>query len=218
MGKLFSEATLQQEQYIESLYPRDPVLEHVRETLRQHGIYDISVEAGYGRLLTLLVRTSGARQALEIGALGGYSGICMARGLPRDGRLYSLELNPDYARLARDNLLYAGLGDKVEYRIGEALLRLEELKREGRRFDFFFIDADKGNYLQYLELAIELSNPGALIVADNLFLRGKTLSPASQGPAASQIRRFNESIAVDGRLECVILPAYDGLAIARVKG
>ena len=112
----------------------------------------------------------------------------------------------------------AGFGDKVEYRIGEALPHLQQLQEEGARFDFFFIDADKGNYPEYLELAIGLSNPGALIAGDNLFLRGRTLSPASQGNSATKVRRFNELIATDPRLESSILPAYDGLAIARVKG
>jgi caffeoyl-CoA O-methyltransferase len=206
------------EQYIESLYPADPQLEHVKESLRMNGVHDISVAAGYGRLLTLLVRMSGARQALEIGALGGYSGICIARGLPVDGKLYSLELKPEYAELANSNMVHAGYGENVEYRVGEALTSLRGLMEEGARFDFFFIDADKGNYPEYLELAIGLSNPGAVIAADNLFLRGRTLNPASQGNSASQIRLFNERIATDARLESAILPAFDGLAIARVKG
>jgi caffeoyl-CoA O-methyltransferase len=207
-----------QEQYIETLFPSDPHLAHVKETLRQLGIHDISVAAGYGRLLTFLARTAGAKAALEIGALGGYSGICIAKGLPTDGKLVSLELNPDYAQLAHSNMKHAGYGDMVEYRTGEALHRLQELKAEGRRFDFFFIDADKGNYPAYLELAVELANPGALIAGDNIFLRGKTLSPASLGHSATQVRLFNERIAHDPRLESAILPAYDGLALARVKG
>ncbi len=105
---------------------------------------------------------SGAQKVLEIGALGGYSGICLARGLDAEGRLTSLELKDDYAQLAHRHLTEAGLGDKVEYRVGEALDSLKLLEEEGRRFDFFyFIDADKGNYPNYLEYAIRLSNPGA---------------------------------------------------------
>lgn len=206
-----------EEEYIESLYAVDPQLEHVKDTLRELGIHDISVAPGYGRLLTLLVRLCGAKHALEIGALGGYSGICIARGLAEGGSLCSLELEPEYASLAQRNLEFAGLGEKAEFRIGEALDRMEELRQEGRRFDFIFIDADKGNYPDYLEMAIDLSNPGALIAADNLFLRGKTFKETSQGRSATQVRLFNQRIAVHPRLECAILPAFDGLAIARVK-
>ncbi|MDF2922888.1 MAG: O-methyltransferase [Paenibacillaceae bacterium] len=212
------DAVLSQELYIESLYQPDADLERVRDSLRTNGIHDISVAAGYGRLLTLLVRISGARNALEIGALGGYSGICIARGLPESGRLLSLELNPAFAELARHNMAMAGLDGKAEYAVGEAAPMLHQLREDGRSFDFFFIDADKGNYPDYLELAIALSTPGALIAADNLFLRGRTMNSASQGHSASQLRRFNEQIAADPRLESALLPAYDGLALARVKG
>ncbi|MNC36528.1 putative O-methyltransferase [compost metagenome] len=206
-----------EEEYIESLYAPDPELEHVKDALRELGVHDISVAPGYGRLLTLLVRLSGAKHALEIGALGGYSGICIARGLAEGGSLCSLELEPDYANLAKRNLEFAGLGNMAEFRTGEALDRMKELQQEGRRFDFIFIDADKGNYPDYLELAISLSNPGGLIAADNLFLRGKTFKETSQGRSATQVRLFNQRIAADPRLECAVLPAFDGLAIARVK-
>jgi predicted O-methyltransferase YrrM len=207
----------QEEAYIESLYPSDPHLEHVKESLRELGVHDISVAPGYGRLLTLLVRLSGAKAALEIGALGGYSGICIARGLAEGGSLCSLELEPEYAHLAQRNLGFAGLGEKAEFRTGEALDRMKELLAEGRRFDFIFIDADKGNYPEYLELAVSLSNSGGLIAADNLFLRGKTFKETSQGRSATQVRLFNQLIANDSRLECAVLPAFDGFAIARVK-
>lgn len=193
------------------------MLRHVKESLASNGIRDISVASGYGRLLTLLAQISGARVALEIGALGGYSGICLARGLPVDGKLYSLEINEEYARLAYDNMCFAGFGDRVEYRVGAALDSLEALRQEGVRLDFCFIDADKANYPVYLEMAISMSNPGALIAADNLFLRGRTLNEASQGQSATRMRAFNAAITSDPRLEGVILPAYDGLAIARVK-
>lgn len=216
-SKEFSATRAEQEAYIESLFPADPELEQVRESLKEHGVHDISVAPGYGRLLTLLVRASGARHIVEIGALGGYSGICLARGLPEDGKLISLELRQDFADLARSNLERAGLGGKVEYRVGEALAHLRQLEQEGVRFDFFFIDADKGNYVNYLELAIRLGNPGAIIAGDNTFLRGRTLDPEDNGNSARKIRRFNELIATHPRLESTILPAYDGLALARVK-
>jgi caffeoyl-CoA O-methyltransferase len=207
----------QEEAYIESLYTLDAELEMVRISLADNGIHDISVAPGYGRLLTLLVRTSGAKRILEIGSLGGYSGICLARGLPEDGRLTSLELKPEFAKLAHANLTKAGLGSKVEYRVGEALPELHRLEAEGTRFDFFFIDADKGNYVNYLEMAIQLGNPGAIIAGDNTFLRGRTLHTEDQGQSAQRVRRFNELIASHPRLDSTILPAYDGLALARIK-
>lgn len=202
---------------MEGLYPEDEQLNRVLEGIRVQDMPQISIAPGYGRLLTLLVKMTGARQLLEIGALGGYSGICLARGLGEDGRLYSLELKQEYADVAHRHLREAGLGDRVEYRIGEALTSLEQLEREGRRFDFYFIDADKGNYPNYLEWAIRLANPGALIVGDNLLMRGKTLNASEKGNAVTQMREFNRRIAGDPRLESVLLPAYDGLALARVK-
>jgi len=204
--------------YFDGLYERDPDLDRVTDRLSEAGMRDISVAAGYGRLLTFLVAASGAKRALEIGAFGGYSGICLTRGLPADGRLVSLELKPDFAKLAHTNLEAAGLGDKVEYLVGEAAVSLEKLMSEGARFDFFFIDADKENYPRYLEACIELANPGAIIAADNTLLRGKTIDENKQGPSVRAIRHFNRTIARDERLQGVHLPAYDGLALARVRG
>lgn len=205
-----------QEQYIETLYQPDEVLEKVKESIRANGMPEISVAPGYGRLLTFLVRLSGATRILEIGALGGYSGICLARGLGTGGKLVSLELKQEYADVALANLRLAGFGDTVEYRVGEALDHLQRLSEEGEAFDFFFIDADKANYPNYLEWAIRLANPGAVIVGDNVFLHGNTLNPNKQGESPRNIRKFNELIASDPRLESTILPAYDGLAVARV--
>ncbi|MCM3340432.1 O-methyltransferase [Paenibacillus sp. MER TA 81-3] len=205
------------ETYLEQLYTKDDTLEHIKEQIRANGLPEISVPAGYGRLLTMLVRMSHARNALEIGALGGYSGCCLLRGLPAEGKLVSLELRQDYADLAKQHLTEAGFGEQVEYRVGEALDSLTALKKEGARFDFFFIDADKGNYPNYLEYAITLARPGAIIAGDNLMLRGRTLDTDKQGPSVLAMRRFNEMIAQDDRLISTMLPAYDGLALAIVR-
>ncbi|TMV48430.1 O-methyltransferase [Paenibacillus mesophilus] len=205
------------DRYVESLYETDADLERVNEAIRQHGMPEISVAPGYGRLLTMLVRLSGANRLLEIGALGGYSGICLARGLNGGGKLLSLELKEEFASVAKENLTAAGFGDVVEYRIGEALDSLERLGEEGAAFDFFFIDADKGNYVNYLDWAIRLAAPGALIVGDNALLHGKTMDPEAKGNSVAVVREFNKRIATDPRLESTILPAYDGLCIARVK-
>lgn len=205
------------EQYGDELYSKDEVLERVTQSIAESGIRDVSIAPGYGRLLTLLVKLAGAKAVLEIGALGGYSGICLARGLPADGRLLSLELKEENAELARANLHKAGFGQVAEYRVGPALDSLHTLEQRGERFDFFFIDADKENYPNYLEYAIKLAKPGALIAGDNILLRGRTLNEDKNGPSVQAMRRFNETVARDERLISTLLPAYDGLALAMVK-
>jgi caffeoyl-CoA O-methyltransferase len=209
------------EQYVDGLYETDAVLTRVKEGIAAEGMPSISIAEGYGRLLTLLVRMSGVEKVLEIGALGGYSGICLARGMEGKeggGSLVSLELLQPYADVAARHLAEAGYDGIAEYIVGDAKESLARLKEQGRKFDFFFIDADKEGYLIYLDYALELALPGALIVADNILLRGRTTDAAKQGPAVQAVRSFNEKIARDVRLESTILPGYDGLAIARVRG
>lgn len=203
--------------YVSRLYPEDEQLQHVKDAIRERGMPEVSVAPAYGRLLSLLVQTARAKEVLEIGALGGYSGICLCRGLDQDGRLTSLELREEYAALAGTHLEMAGFRNKAEYKIGPAADSLEQLKQDGRRFDFFFIDADKENYPLYLDYAIELANPGAIIAGDNCFLRGRTLDGDKNGPSVQAVRLFNERIASDERLTSTLLPAYDGLILARVK-
>lgn len=205
------------EAYMESLAGEDALLIGIREAIREAGMPEVSVTAGYGKLLTLLASLSGARRILEIGALGGYSGVCMARGMAEDGLLTSLELKAEYAELAESHLKQAGFGEQVRYLIGPALDSLVKLKENGETFDFFFIDADKLNYLNYLDMALELAEPGAVIVADNLLLRGRTLNLERNGPAILTVREFNRRIAEDPRLISSLLPAHDGLAVAMVK-
>ncbi|WP_256760035.1 O-methyltransferase [Cohnella sp. WQ 127256] len=208
---------VQPDQYFDDLYGNDSELERVKESIREAGMPDISVAPGYGRLLTLLITLTQARSVLEIGALGGYSGICLARGLPQDGKLVSLELRQEYADIARSNMVASKLESYVDYRVGDASVSLEKLMKEAARFDFFFIDADKENYPQYLEACIGLANKGAIIAADNTLLRGRTIDDNKQGPSVLAVRQFNRMIAQDPRLMGVHLPAYDGLALARVK-
>lgn len=203
--------------YLASLFPEDEQLLRVKQGIREAGMPEISIAPAYGQLLTLLVRSSGAEAVLEIGALGGYSGICLARGLSETGTLTSLELEAEYAALAHKHLQEAGLGGRVSYRIGDAADSLAQLEQEGSRFDFFFIDADKQGYPLYLDYALRLARPGAMIVADNTWLRGRVADPAKQGPSVQAMRRFNERMASDPRLISTLLPAYDGLAVAVVK-
>lgn len=208
---------LSAELYVESLMEDDEQLDNVIEGIHANEMPEISVARGYGKLLTLLVRMTGAKQIVEIGALGGYSGICLARGLGEQGKLVSLELKQEYADVAQKHLREAGLGDKVEYMVGDASESLERLEAAGRKFDLFFIDADKGNYPNYLEWAIKLANPGAVIVGDNALMHGSVMDPDENGNRVVKMREFNEKMVRDPRLEGVILPAYDGFAIARVR-
>ncbi|WP_219838018.1 O-methyltransferase [Paenibacillus sp. R14(2021)] len=205
------------EQYVERLLGDDSDLARVHATIGANDMPQISIAAGYGKLLTMLVQLSGANNVLEIGALGGYSGICLARGLKESGRLTSLELLQQYADIAKGSLEAAGLGDKVEYRVGDAKASLAVLAEEGRKFDFFFIDADKESYPVYLEWAIKLGNPGAIIIGDNALLHGKTIDPDKNGPSVIAMRKFNEAMVSDERLMGTLLPAYDGLAIAMIR-
>jgi len=205
-----------EEQYIDALLETDQVLEQIRTATAAQGMPDIAVAPGYGRLLTMLVAMNNVTKALEIGALGGYSGVCIARGLQQGGSLTSLELLPQYAEAAKRNVTQAGFGDCISYLVGDAKLSLEQLVERNEKFQFFFIDADKEGYPAYLEYAIQLAEPGAVIVADNILLRGRTINEHKQGPAVQAVRGFNQTIANDPRLQSTLLPGYDGLAIARV--
>ncbi|MCQ6560813.1 O-methyltransferase [Paenibacillus mendelii] len=205
------------ESYIEGLLGEDADLERVRQEIRSHGMPEISIARGYGKLLTMLVRMSRAENVLEIGALGGYSGICLARGLSEGGRLTSLELVQEFADVARSNLEAAGFGSVVDYKIGDAKENLAKLAEEGRTFDFFFIDADKESYPVYLDWALRLAKPGAVIAGDNALLHGRIYDPDKNGPSVLAMRQFNERMVQDERLLGTLLPAYDGLTVALVK-
>ena len=182
------------------------------------------VSAGQGKLLMLLARVQGARRILEIGTLGGYSTIWLARALPAGGRLITLEADPKYVEVARANVARAGLADLVELRLGRALDTLPRLaaEREGP-FDLIFIDADKRSNPDYLELALALSRPGSLIVADNVVRNGAVVDAATSDPAVQGVRRFNELLATSPRVSATALQTvgskgYDGFAIALVTG
>lgn len=205
--------------YIEEVFTaEDPLLEEVKASIKEHGMPSISVSPVSGKLLTLLVSMSGAKNILEIGALGGYSGICLARGFDGDGKLTSLELEESYAELAHSKLAKAGYGSQVSYLTGPALQSLEGLAEEGKRFDFFFIDADKGNYENYLEACIQLSEPGAWIVADNVLARGSVADETVEPTGNTEIMiKFNKVVASHPQLESLLIPVGDGLTLSKVK-
>ena len=206
--------------YIEHLFgTSDEVLEATLRDSRRGGLPEINVSPNQGRLLRLLVEIAGARRILEIGALGGYSAIHLARGLPEDGELISLELDEHHADVARNNVERAGLSDIVEVRVGDAHRLLTNLIENGEEpFDLVFIDADKEGYPDYLQASLRLVRPGSLILGDNTIRGGSVLDP--QEETARATREFNRLVAENPRLHGIVLPLIreriDGMTIARV--
>lgn len=187
------------------------------------GLPPIDVSPTLGKFLMLLVKLCGARRVLEIGTLGGYSTIWMARGLPEGGRLVTLESMPKHADVARGNIARAGVADRVEVRLAPAVETLAQLVSEGAKpFDLVFIDADKVNNAAYLEWALMLTKPGSVIVCDNVVRRGRVLEEDNADESVVGTRAFFDQLAADPRLEATALQTvgvkgWDGFAIARVK-
>ncbi|NYI08312.1 O-methyltransferase [Allostreptomyces psammosilenae] len=206
------------------LVPPDPVLEEVLAASEAAGLPPHQVAPNQGRLLNLLARLQGARRILEIGTLGGYSTIWLARALPVGGRLVSLEADPRHAEVARANIWRADLSGVVEIRTGPALESLPRLVEEGYgSFDVVFIDADKPNNPEYLAWALRLTRPGSLIIGDNVVRGGEVVDPDSTDPGVRGVRRFTELMAAEPRLSATALQTvgakgYDGFAIALVTG
>ena len=204
------------------LVPSDATLDTALEASAAAGLSPFSVSPNQGKLLMLLAQVQRARNILEIGTLGGYSAIWLARALPEDGRLITLESDPKHAEVARANIAAAGLADIVEMRLGKALETLPKIAAEGRGpFDFIFIDADKRNNPEYLTWSLKLSRRGSLIVADNVVRNGEVANPASTDPSVLGIRRFNELLAAEPRVSATAIQTvgckgYDGFAIALV--
>jgi predicted O-methyltransferase YrrM len=212
------------DQYVDELFlPADDALALALADSAAAGLPEIAVSPVYGKLLTLLARSMNARAILEIGTLGGYSTICLARALPEGGHLVTLEFNPLHAQVARANIARAGLAEQVEVIVGRAVDSLAALSAERRGpFDLIFIDADKPSYPDYLTWSLRLSRPGTLIIADNVVRAGKVIDPDSDDPNVQGVRRFNELLAADPRVDATILQTvggkgYDGLAFALVK-
>lgn len=206
------------------LAPHDEALEAALRTSADAGLPEIQVSPPQGKLLQLLVRAIGARTVLEFGTLGGYSTIWLARGLPADGRLITLEADSAYAEVARRNISRAGMDHLVDLRIGPALDQLPGLADEEiGPLDFTFIDADKASTPDYFAWALDRTRPGGLMVADNV-VRGGTLAVADGGdPKMEAQRRLHEMISTDPRVEGTTIQTvgakgYDGFALALVVG
>jgi predicted O-methyltransferase YrrM len=205
-----------------ALVPADPTLDAALQATADAGLPEISVSPAQGKLLHLLALAQGARRILEIGTLGGYSAIWLARALPSGGRLVTLEADPLHAEVARANLASAGLGDVSEVRVGRALDTLPLLYAAGDEpFDLIFIDADKTSYADYLAWSVRLSRPGSMIIADNVVRGGAVIDAASRNASVQGVRRFMQALAAEPRVSATVVQTvgrkgYDGFAFAVV--
>ena len=206
--------------YFDVLIGPDPVLDAAQADATAAGLPEIAVTPHQGKQLNLLARIGGARSILEIGTLGGYSTIWLARALPPGGRLVTLEYDPKHAEVARENLKRAGFGeDVVDIRVGAALDTLPTLTGP---FDFVFIDADKANLPGYVAAAVDLSRPGTTIVVDNVVRRGEVADPDATDPNVVGVQRMTEVIAAEPRLDATAVQTvgrkgYDGFVLAVVR-
>jgi predicted O-methyltransferase YrrM len=204
--------------FADLLVAPDAALDAAREASRAAGLPDIAVAPNQGKLLWLLARMQGAKRILEIGTLGGYSTIWLARALPPGGKLTTLEVDPKHAEVARANLARTGLADRAEVITGRALDTLPKLSGP---FDFIFIDANKDGSPDYFRWALKLSRPGSVMVFDNVVRDGKVIDAKTTDPLVQGVRRLHELIAAEPRvsattIQTVGVKGYDGLAIALV--
>ncbi|MGC4038292.1 MAG: O-methyltransferase [Chitinophagaceae bacterium] len=220
MSNIFEEV----DGYISNLFgDEDEALRKTMQAIKDEKIPQISVSANQGKLLQLLAKLCNAKKILEIGTLGGYSTIWMARALPKDGKLISLELSQHHADVARKNISVAGLSELVEIRVGKAIDSLPQLVKENAGpFDMIFIDADKPPYKEYFDWSLKLSRPGTLIIADNVIRDGKVLLKESPDEMVAGAKRFNEALASNDAVTATIFQTigskeHDGMAIAIVK-
>lgn len=204
------------------LAPHDAALTRALDANQASGLPSIDVPPLLGKFLDLMIRISGARRVLELGTLGGYSTIWMARALPHDGQLITLELESKHADIARANLEAAGVVDRVEIHVGPAIESLRALHSSGvASFDLIFLDADKQSLPEYLEWSLKLSRPGTVIIADNVVRDGKVVDAKTDDPHVRGVQRYLELAAKEPRLSTTAIPTvgtrgYDGFSISVV--
>lgn len=211
----------QVDDYISGLVaPEDEALSAARAASLEAGLPDIAISAAEGKFLHVLARAIRAERILEIGTLGGYSTIWLARALPPHGHLITIEVDPHHAGVAQSNIARANLADRIEVRVGGALDVLPTLAGP---FDFVFIDADKETYVEYFEWAVRLARPGTLIVADNVVRKGEVVAADSADPRVIGARRFNAALGQNRAVSAAIIQTvgakgHDGMAVAVVIG
>jgi caffeoyl-CoA O-methyltransferase len=210
--------------YISNLFEKeDSSLKATEQSIIDSKIPAISISPNQGKFLQILARLNNAKKILEIGTLAGYSTIWLARALPKNGKLITLEYEPLHARVAQKNIEHAGLGSIVEIREGKALDLLPKLVEEGAGpFDMIFIDADKAPYKEYFDWSLKLSRSGTLIVADNVIREGKVLDAKSTDEMVNGVKRFNVALAANPAVTATIIQTvgskeHDGMALAIVK-
>jgi predicted O-methyltransferase YrrM len=207
----------------ESMVPADPILTGALQSAVDAGLPAIAVSPTQGKLLYLMARMCGARKILELGTLGGYSTIWLARALPAGGRVITMELDPRHAEVARKNFAAAGVAGSVEVRVGNALESLPKLAAEDLGpFDLIFIDADKANIPAYLEWSLKLSRPGTTILIDNIIRDGAVIEADNKDPHIRGVRQFNAMLAKENRVSATEIQTvgekgYDGFALLVVN-
>lgn len=221
--EISSQLARQVDEYIEQLFvPQDAALEQGLKDAEAAGLPAINVSANEGKLLQLIAKMVQVKRILEIGTLGGYSTAWLARALPNDGKLITLELDQKHADLARKNLDRAGVGQRVEIRVGSASASLKKMiEQHEAAFDLIFIDANKDGYVDYLNLSLQLAHYGSIILADNLIRNGRALEKTPPDENARGAKAYNEAIAANPKLDSIILPIIrsnlDGISISIVK-
>ena len=207
----------------ESILKTDSVLEGILQSIVDTGLPEINVSPAQGRMLYIFARMMSAKSILEIGTLAGYSTVCLARALPDDGHMMSLELNPLHASIARENIRKAGLAEKVDVKEGAALSSLQDIYAEDKpSFDLVFIDADKKNNPEYFSWALRMSHPGTLIVVDNVVRRGTIMDTENDDPNTKGVRELVERISAQEGIQAtaiqtVGIKGYDGFAMIYVE-
>ncbi|MBB6330607.1 putative O-methyltransferase YrrM [Chryseobacterium sediminis] len=212
------------DQYISNLVaPEDCFLQETIQSLDDASMPQISITPTQGKFLQVMMLMCKAKRILELGTLGAYSTIWMARAIPADGKVITIEYDPHHADIASRNIAKAGLSDQIDLRVGKAMDLLKELIAKNEDpFDFIFIDADKPPYTEYFELALELSHPGTVIVCDNIIREGKVLDENTNDERVKGVQRFNKMLASNPKVTATIMQTvgakeYDGMAIAIVN-
>ncbi|PRB00590.1 methyltransferase [Chryseobacterium sp. MYb7] len=210
--------------YISNLVaPEDHFLQETIQSLDDASMPQISITPTQGKFLQVMMRMCKAKRVLELGTLGAYSTIWMARAIPADGKVITIEYDPHHADIASRNIAKAGLSDQIDLRVGKAMDLLKELiAKNEEAFDFIFIDADKPPYTEYFELALKLSHSGTVIVCDNIIREGKVLDENTSDERVKGVQRFNKMLASNPKVTATIMQTvgakeYDGMSIAVVN-
>ena len=204
--------------YLESVSLRENlVLRQLREETASHRWASMQISPVQGQFMTLLVKLLGARRIIELGVFTGYSSLCMALGMPEDGRLVACDVNEEYTSTARRYWEMAGVSERIELRLAPALETLQDLMDSGQAgtYDFIFADAIKEEYQEYLELGLQLLRPGGVMGIDNVLWGGSVIDPEKQNAEVTAIRKFNQFLHEDERVDISMLPIGDGLTLAR---